>query len=67
MSREGRGPQRGFAGATVWITGLPASGKSTLAAVVAARLVEAGRAAYVLDGDELRCGLCCDLGFGAED
>jgi adenylyl-sulfate kinase len=54
-------------GATVWLTGLPCSGKSTLAALLEARLIEAGRAAYRLDGDNLRHGLNSDLGFSAAD
>jgi bifunctional enzyme CysN/CysC len=49
----------------VWITGLPASGKSTLAAAVEERLVESGRWAYLLDGDNLRHGISRDLGFSA--
>ena len=57
----------GHPGATVWMTGLPASGKSTVAAAVEARLVGEGRPAYVLDGDNLRHGLNGDLGFSAED
>ncbi len=55
----------GQRGATVWFTGLPGSGKSTLAAGLEARLVARGRAAYLLDGDNLRHGLCGDLGFDA--
>ncbi len=55
------------AGATVWLTGLPASGKSTLAGAIEDRLRQAGRAACVLDGDDLRRGLSADLGFGAAD
>lgn len=54
-------------GATVWFTGLPGAGKSTIAAAVEERLVQRGRAAYVLDGDKLREGLCRDLGFSAAD
>jgi bifunctional enzyme CysN/CysC len=54
-------------GATIWITGLPASGKSTLAFAVEAALLARGRPAYVLDGDNVRTGLCSDLGFGADD
>lgn len=54
-------------GATVWLTGLPASGKSTIAARVEKRLVDAGRFAYRLDGDNLRHGICGDLGFTRED
>ena len=57
----------GFAGATVWLTGLPASGKSTLAVEVEALLIGAGRPALRLDGDNLRHGLNGDLGFSAED
>jgi bifunctional enzyme CysN/CysC len=49
------------------MTGLPASGKSTLAAAVEARLLASGRAAYVLDGDNLRHGLNGDLGFAPSD
>jgi adenylyl-sulfate kinase len=49
----------------VWFTGLPASGKSTIAAAVEERLVQSGRSAYRLDGDQLRLGLNCDLGFDA--
>jgi adenylyl-sulfate kinase len=66
-TREGRYAALGQAGATVWMTGLPASGKSTLAAAVEARLLAEGRAAYVLDGDNLRHGLNGDLGFSPED
>jgi adenylyl-sulfate kinase len=57
----------GQCGATVWLTGLPGSGKSTIAAVVEELLIEQGRAACRLDGDNLRHGLCRDLGFSAED
>jgi adenylyl-sulfate kinase len=52
-------------GATVWLTGLPAAGKSTVAAALERALVEAGRLAYVLDGDNVRHGLSGDLGFDA--
>ena len=67
VSRERRAEALGGRGATVWFTGLPASGKSTLAAAVEAALIERGRAAYLLDGDNLRHGLNGDLGFSAED
>jgi bifunctional enzyme CysN/CysC len=66
-SREIRWAAMGGPGVTVWLTGLPASGKSTIAAAVEARLLASGRAAYVLDGDNLRHGLNGDLGFSAED
>jgi bifunctional enzyme CysN/CysC len=51
----------------VWFTGLSGSGKSTVAAEVEERLLDAGRAAYLLDGDNLRHGLNGDLGFSADD
>ena len=54
-------------GATVWLTGLPASGKSTLAHALEERLLRSGRPAYVLDGDNLRHGLNGDLGFSEAD
>jgi bifunctional enzyme CysN/CysC len=57
----------GPAGVTVWVTGLPASGKSTIAAALEAALLERGQAAYLLDGDNLRHGLNGDLGFSALD
>jgi adenylyl-sulfate kinase len=63
LTRERRAELLGRRGATVWFTGLPASGKSTLAAGLTVRLVEAGIPAYRLDGDNLRHGLCGDLGF----
>ncbi|WP_301848635.1 adenylyl-sulfate kinase [Rhodococcus pyridinivorans] len=59
--------ERGRAGATVWLTGLSASGKSTLAVELERRLLAEGIPAYRLDGDNLRHGLNADLGFGPED
>ncbi|MFJ4713469.1 adenylyl-sulfate kinase [Streptomyces sp. NPDC088785] len=59
--------QRCTCGATVWLTGLPSSGKTTIAHAVADRLRREGRRAEVLDGDELRTTLCAGLGFGRED
>ncbi len=58
---------RPFRGVTVWFTGLSGSGKSTVAHSCERLLVEAGRPAYVLDGDNLRHGLNDDLGFSAAD
>ncbi len=63
VAREER-PSRG---ATVWLTGLSGSGKSTVAAACERLLVDAGRPAYVLDGDNVRHGLNADLGFSAAD
>lgn len=57
----------GGRGATVWLTGLSGSGKSTIAAALEEDLIRRGRAAYRLDGDNLRHGLNGDLGFTAED
>jgi bifunctional enzyme CysN/CysC len=54
-------------GATVWLTGLSGSGKSSVAVELERTLVAAGRPAYVLDGDNLRHGLNADLGFSADD
>jgi bifunctional enzyme CysN/CysC len=59
--------ERPSLGATVWFTGLSGSGKSTVAVEVERLLVEAGRPAYLLDGDNLRHGLNGDLGFSAAD
>jgi adenylyl-sulfate kinase len=63
LTRGRRWEALGCAGATVWFTGLPAAGKSTLASAVEERLVEVGRPAFLLDGDNLRHGLNGDLGF----
>ena len=54
-------------GATVWLTGLPASGKSTIAVALERQLVSSGQAAYLLDGDNIRHGLSDDLGFAPGD
>ncbi|HEY7054519.1 MAG TPA: sulfate adenylyltransferase subunit CysN [Mycobacterium sp.] len=54
-------------GATVWFTGLSGSGKSSAAMLAERRLLESGRPAYVLDGDNLRYGLNADLGFSMQD
>ncbi|MFO1322743.1 MAG: sulfate adenylyltransferase subunit CysN [Burkholderiales bacterium] len=51
---------------TVWLTGLSGSGKSTIAHGLERRLIDAGRACFVLDGDNLRHGLNRDLGFSPE-
>ena len=53
--------------ALVWFTGLPSSGKSTLAHGVEEKLFAGNYAAYVLDGDNVRHGLCRDLGFTEQD
>jgi bifunctional enzyme CysN/CysC len=54
-------------GAVIWLTGLPASGKSTLARALERRLFSRGGSPILLDGDTLRAGLNGDLGFSADD
>jgi adenylylsulfate kinase len=54
-------------GATIWFTGLSASGKSTIAFTLEHVLMQQGRLAYVLDGDNIRHGLNKNLGFSAPD
>src|SRR4051794_7488951 len=67
LEREQRWHALETRGATVWLTGLPASGKSTIAAELERRLVESGWPAYLLDGDNVRHGLSDDLGFEPGD
>ncbi|MDZ7370950.1 MAG: adenylyl-sulfate kinase [candidate division KSB1 bacterium] len=57
----------GQKGLVVWFTGLPASGKSTIAHALEKRLFDDGRLCYVLDGDNIRHGLNSNLGFSPED
>jgi bifunctional enzyme CysN/CysC len=64
-TRADRWAALGQTGATVWLTGLPSSGKSAIAAALEAKLVGAGTGAYLIDGDNLRHGLSGDLGFDA--
>jgi adenylylsulfate kinase len=54
-------------GSTVWLTGLPSAGKSTIARALAVRLRAEGRQVELLDGDELRSHLTADLGFSRAD
>jgi bifunctional enzyme CysN/CysC len=63
LTRRKRWQSLGHPGATIWFTGLPAAGKSTIASAVENHLVSAGRPAFLLDGDNLRHGLNGDLGF----
>jgi adenylyl-sulfate kinase len=67
VSRETRWAARGVHGATVWLTGLSGSGKSTIASAVTGALTARGVLTYTLDGDNLRHGLNGDLGFSAAD
>lgn len=57
----------GHQSAVIWFTGLSGSGKSTVANALEQALVEQGKHTYLLDGDNVRHGLCADLGFSAED
>jgi len=67
VSREDREKAHDHKGAVIWFTGLSASGKSTIAHIVEKQLHERGCSTYVLDGDNVRHGLCADLTFCAED
>jgi adenylylsulfate kinase len=67
VTREERGQLLGQKGATLWFTGLSGSGKSTIAFTLEHALVQRGRLAYVLDGDNIRHGLNKNLGFSAAD
>ena len=67
LARNERWRKTGQRGATVWLTGLPASGKSTLAVALERLLVTQGRVAYLLDGADIRHGISDDLGFSPGD
>ncbi|HEV2343213.1 MAG TPA: adenylyl-sulfate kinase [Actinocrinis sp.] len=66
MSEPNGTPDR-WQGGTVWLTGLPSAGKSTIAAGLAERLRSGGHRVQVLDGDEVRAALSAELGFSKED
>jgi adenylylsulfate kinase len=67
VTTEERESILGQKGVVVWLTGLSGSGKSTIARRVEQLLLEQGKVAYVLDGDNLRHNLTKDLGFSAAD
>jgi adenylylsulfate kinase len=67
LSRDQRELRNRHKGRVVWLTGLPGSGKSTIAYAVEENLHRAGLQTVVLDGDNLRHGLCVDLGFSIAD
>jgi bifunctional enzyme CysN/CysC len=67
LPRRRRWGALGQRGATVWLTGLPGAGKSTIGEELERMLIAEGRAAYVLDGENLRHGLSADLGFSVAD
>ncbi|MGC6486176.1 MAG: adenylyl-sulfate kinase [Planctomycetota bacterium] len=67
ISRQDRERLLGQRGCVAWFTGLSGSGKSTVSRVVEEKLAAAGHLVYVLDGDNVRHGLCADLGFSDAD
>ena len=67
VTREDREQRNGHKAAVVWLTGLSGAGKSTIARALLKRLYDRGCQATMLDGDNLRHGLCHDLGFSEED
>jgi adenylylsulfate kinase len=67
VTRAERAKNLGQKGATLWMTGLSASGKSTIAVALEQVLLQRGKHAYRLDGDNIRMGLNQNLGFSAAD
>jgi len=67
VSQEARASHFGHEGAVIWLTGLSGSGKSTLAVALESLLFRRGIGTMILDGDNLRHGLCADLGFSLTD
>ena len=67
IDKAARSAQKGHKPALLWFTGLSGSGKSTLAGALEAELMQRGIHTYLLDGDNVRHGLCSDLGFATAD
>ena len=67
VAASGRAVLLGQKGAVIWLTGLSGSGKSTIAFALERRLTGSRHLTYVLDGDNVRHGLCSDLGFSPAD
>jgi adenylylsulfate kinase len=67
ITREQRESKNDHRGAVVWLTGLPGSGKSTIARSAEQMLHDHGLQTVTLDGDNIRLGLCSDLGFSDAD
>ena len=67
VTRSDREMNNGHQGVVVWFTGLSGAGKSTIAAAAEQELTARGLHTYSLDGDNIRFGLCSDLGFSADD
>ena len=67
VTRQQREHRNGHPGCVFWLTGLSGSGKSSIATELERELFNLGRQVYVLDGDNIRHGLCVDLGFSPKD
>jgi adenylyl-sulfate kinase len=67
ITPQERARQNQHSGCVVWLTGLSAAGKSTIATELERQLFSQGKHAWVLDGDNVRHGLCSDLGFSPDD
>lgn len=67
VTRKDREALHGHKGAVVWFTGLSGSGKSTIAGALEEELHRLGVSTWLLDGDNVRHGLCSDLGFSDDD
>ena len=67
LTRDDYEKRNGHKGTVIWLTGLSGSGKSTIAKAILARLHAEGKHVNCLDGDNVRHGLCSDLGFTADD
>jgi adenylylsulfate kinase len=67
VSKNDRRKIKGHSSSIIWLTGLPSSGKTTIARELEKRLHDMGGHTYVLDGDNMRHGLNKDLGFSKED
>jgi adenylyl-sulfate kinase len=67
VTSDQRARQNQHSGCVVWLTGLSAAGKSTIASELERELFSRGQHAFVLDGDNMRHGLCSDLAFSPED
>ncbi|MEO7300265.1 MAG: adenylyl-sulfate kinase [Verrucomicrobiota bacterium] len=67
VTEKQRALRNGHGGCVIWLTGLSGSGKSTISTELERELFNLGKHVYVLDGDNVRHGLCSDLGFSPED
>jgi adenylylsulfate kinase len=67
ITKEDRRKLNGHGSVILWFTGLPSAGKSTLANEVEKKLISTGARTFILDGDNVRMGLCKDLGFSEAD